>query len=361
MESAKHNVEEAAAYLRDNAGLRAALGIPGDAVLWPHPLGMGEHNLNYWFEEPASGVRYVLRINVAPQPFHDNQVAYEHAALVALQPSGCTPRPVYLDDAPTAPGKGALVISFCEGSELDFDGLRPGDLRCAAQLMADVHAVPVSDDCPLFRPADPLRQLFEECLQRYRLYRASTFEDARITNWVEAFIAAAQQALQVPPPSGVQPHIVNTETLPSHFLIPAESAAAAAGAPGSTGRFCEHPGAFVDWERPVIGEVAQDVAYFTSPTTTFWDSDYLFPPSQVEALVEDYWRAVDGRFGREGFDERFRSWRMMTALRSTTWFCRALVHYHAEGTHKTEKTARKMPQYLSDEFMGMLARDCFGL
>ena len=361
MGSAKHDTTMAEAYLRDNAGLRAALGVADDIQLNPHPLGMGEHNLNFWFDNPADGGRYVLRVNVAPQPFHDNQVAYEFAALRALVQSGCTPRPVYLDDAPTAPGEGALVIGYCEGSQLDFDNLRPGDLRCAAQLMADVHAVPVADDCPLYRPADPLRALFEECLQRFGLYRASAFEDARITRWAETFIARAQRAMQESAAPGDCGHIVNTETLPSHFLIPEAASAEAAGAFGDTGRFCAHPGWFVDWERPVIGEVAQDVAYFTSPTTTFWDSDYLFPASRAESFVEEYWRAVDGRFDRAGFDGRFRCWRMMTALRSVTWFCRALIHYNASGTHKTAKTAQKFPVYLSDEFMEFLARDCFGM
>ncbi len=356
-----HNVDQAAAYLQGNTALRAALDVGEGAVLEPHPLGMGEHNLNYWFSVPATGERFVLRVNVAPQPFHDNQVAYEFAALRALESSGCTPRPVYLDDAPDAPGKGALVIGFCEGDELDFDHLRPGDVRCAAQLMADVHAVPVDDGCPLFRPADPLRTLFEECLQRYQVYRASAFEDARISRWTEAFIAAAERGLEAPANPNEQRHIVNTETLPSHFLIPAAAATEAAAAQGAAGRFCAHPGSFIDWERPVIGEVAQDVAYFASPTTTFWDSGFLFPASQVEDFVEDYWRAVDGRFDRGGFDARFRSWRMMTALRSVTWCCRALVHYHVEGAHKTAKTAAKLPVYLSDDFMELLAREVFGL
>ena len=358
MEVTTHNVDQAAAYLRDNAALRAAVDAKASDVLEPHPLGMGEHNLNFWFDVPTAGKRYVLRVNVASQPFHDNQVAYEFAALTALEPSGCTPQPVYLDDSPTAPGKGVLVIEFCEGDELDFDNLRPGDLRCAAQLMADIHAVPVADECPLFRPADPLRALFEECLQRYEVYRASAFEDARITAWVERFIKAAERELQTSANPQSRLHIVNTETLPSHFLIPATAAAKAADA-GPAGRFCAQPGSFIDWERPIIGEIAQDVAYFVSPTTTFWDSEFLFPANQVEGFVEDYWRAVDGRFDRGDFDNRFRSWRMMTALRSATWCCRALVQYHAEGTHKTEKTARKLPVYLSDDFMELLAREVF--
>ena len=332
-------MNKAREYLRDNAALRAAVGAGDGDVLEPHPLGSGEHNLNYRFE--AGGRRLVLRVNVAPQPFHENQVAYEFTALRALAPSGCTPEPVYLDDSPTALGKGVIVEGFCEGRPLDFDHLQPGDVDCAVRLMADAHAVPVAADCPLHRPADPLRGLFEECLKRFEIYRASAFEDARITKWAKRFIKAAEQALDTSPRPEGGSHIVNTETLPSHFLI------------------ADGGGAFVDWERPIIGEVAQDVAYFTSPTTTFWDSDFLFPASQVDALVEDYWRAVDGRFERGSFDGRFRTWRMMTALRSTTWCCRALVDYNRPDAHKTQRTLEKLPIYLSDDFMHLIAEECF--
>ena len=350
-----------AEYLGANEALRAAVGASSSTQLVLQRIGEGEHNLNYRFDVPEGG-SYVLRVNVASQPFHDDQVAYEFAALQALASSGCTPEPVYLDNSATAPGKGALVIGFCEGDQLDFDNLRPGDVRCAVQMMANVHAVRVSEDCPLHRPTDPLRALYEECLQRFKVYRASAFEDTRITRWAELFIAKAGEALSEPaaPVDGL--HIVNTETLPSHFLISETAAAdAASSAPGESGAFCVAPGSFVDWERPIIGEVAQDVAYFVSPTTTFWDSEFLFPSDEVQDVVEDYWRAVDGRFTRDGFDERFRAWRMMTALRSTTWCCRALTVYHAgSAAHQTEKTARKLPVYLSDDFMSLVAAECFG-
>lgn len=382
MEKREEHRKEAMRYLQDNAALRGVLGVRDDEVLEPFYLGAGEHNRNFWFRVPRTQERYVLRVNIATQPFHDNQVAYEHAALVALAPSGRVPRVLYCDDAPSALGKGVLVETFCEGDELDFDHLRPGDLLCAAQLMADVHAVVVGDDCPLHRPHDPLRELFEECLRRFEAYRASAFEDARITKWAETFIKRAHALLDTPcrPEDGC--HIINTETLPSHFLIPSSAAQEAACADWAreasssqlrgadqacgmssrqrgAGAFSVRPGYFIDWERPIIGEVAQDVAYFTSPTTTFWDSDYLFPESEVAGFVEDYWRAVDGRFERGNFDARFRAYRAMTALRSVTWCCQALIRYGGEGGHKVQKTADKLPIYLSDEFMERLARECF--
>lgn len=393
----------AATYLRNNVALRRALGVADGEELVPHFLGTGEHNRNFRLSSASTGESYVLRINVAPQPFHKNQVAYEFAALQALAPSGRAPQPLYLDDSATAPGKGALVISFCEGKELNFDALQPGDLARATQLMADVHAVPVPADTPLHHPHDPLRSLFDECLQRFELYRASAFEDARITHWAERFIAAARPLVDAPAPEADRTHIVNTETLPSHFLIPEQ------GVQPQLQQRYDEPGFFIDWERPIIGEVAQDVAYFVSPTTTFWDSETLFPASEVECFVEMYWRAVDGRFERGSFNERFRAWRMMTALRSVTWCCKALITYGSalgaahqpnslaldaarhsstppdaarrpnnaasarptttpardtpreDAAYTTQKTMEKLPVYLSDDFMEMLASECFDL
>lgn len=381
MDCVERQTAEAANYLRKNKALREALGIGAETVLEPHPLGAGEHNLNFWFE--VEGQKFVLRFNVLPQPFHDNQVRYEFAALRALEPSGRTPRALYVDDDAGAPENGALVISFCEGSELDFDHLREGDLERVARCIADIHAVPIdgagagksvgtdgftggfaggnagtngfadassfasahtpAGRCPLFAPADPLRTLFDECIQRFELYRASAFEDARVTRWVERFFAAAAPALDTDCDARDRTHIVNTEPLASHFLL------------ADDGRT-----SFVDWERPIIGEVAQDVAYFTAPTTSFWDSEFLFPRDAADAFVERYWCAVDGRFPRGSFDARLRAWRMATALRSVTWCCKALTQYgHGSTSHQTEKTARKLPVYLSDEFMDMLAKECF--
>ncbi len=346
---------EARDYLEGSPALKAALGLPEDRPIQVRAIGEGEHNRNYEFS--AGDERYVLRVNVASQPFHANQVRYEFQALEALIPSGCTPLPLYLDDTPRALGKGCLVISYCEGPQLDFDDLRPGDLACAAQLMADVHSVAVPQSCALFRPADPLRTLFEECLERFEVYRRSAYEEPRLTRWMRRFIAAAHESMDRCASQPAEVHIINTEPLPSHFLIPRQAAERAAESVPVAA-----PGGFVDWERPILGEVAQDLAFFSCPAVTFWDSDLLFPRDGVREFNELYWQAVDGRISRTGFDERFEAWSQMTALRSATWCCRALTVYH-EGSdaHQTAKTARKLPIYNSDGFLEMLAKDCFGL
>lgn len=347
-------LERAAAYLAGNDRLFQTLGISQGTLIEPHALGRGEHNENYWFSDPATGKRYVLRVNLVKQPFHDDQVAYEHAALTALEQSGCTPVPLFVDSSEGAPENGVLVESFCAGDELDFDHLRPGDLQCAAQLMADFHAVPVAEDTPLFVPDDPLRTWFDESVARFEFYYSSAYEDARVTRWMQRLIKVSEGLLDAPCPAADRRHIVNSECLASHFLIPAQSAqrAAAALTRSHSGRFTDTPGHFVDWERPIIGEVAQDVAYFVSPTTTVWDSDYFFPGSKIAGFLDDYWRAVDGRFEPGGFEDRFRAFFVTTALHSASWCVRALV-YQGEGkaAYSTPKALKKVPFYLSDEFM----------
>lgn len=381
-------------YLSGNAALLQAVGLQPHCELHLEPLGKGEHNENYLFGEEGAEARFVLRINRVPQPFHNTQVAYEYAALQALEQSGCTPRPLYCDASPQALGKGVLVESFCAGSELDFDNLRPGDLQNVARLMANVHAVPVQENCPLFCPEDPLRALFKECVDRFSVYKGTAFEDARYTRWIERFLTATQNAIDAcAPPQGAR-HIINTETLPSHFLLlgeregeaegeaprvqavpAAQVASAAQAAPAAQAAFAAQAasvtpapataasGAFVDWERPILGEVAQDLAFFVAPSTTFWDSNYLFPHEDIQAFLDLYWQAVDKRFEKGSFEARFDAYLAVSVLRSQTWFCKNAARYaptsNMQNAHTVQRTFDKWDIYTSDEFNEMLMRECF--
>lgn len=341
-------LEAAKRYLNLNQDLRDALGINVGVKLPICFLGSGEHNENFVFVDPGSGTKYVLRINMVPQPFHKNQIAYEHAALKALEPSMRTPAPLYMDCSKTLLEQNAMVISFCPGRELDFDDLREKDLERSLKIMADIHSIEAPGMSPLHRPRNPFDELFGECMDRYRLYLNSGFADERITAWAERFISAVRPHLDKDVRSGLLVRVVNTETLPSHFLL------------SDSADVDRNPGFFIDWERPIIGDVAQDIAYFTSPTTTFWDSEYLMPKRKSLDCVEQYWKAVAGRFAREDFDERFEAWRMLTVLRSTMWCCKAYALQQAgEGSFMTGKAASKLPIYLSDDFMERIYDDCF--
>lgn len=341
-------------YVDNNAALLKAVGASASDDLVLAPLGEGEHNINFKLTVASSAAgassvkrSSVLRVNVLPQPFHDCQVRYEHDALKAVAPSERTPKPLFVDSSPQAPAEGVLVETFCPGQELDFDALRTGDLERAAAIMADIHSVPVAADCPLHRPADPLRELYQECLERFAVYRASTYEDARISCWVDLFCALTERAINDAGSAEGELHIVNTEPLASHFLLPEDSAEAT------------WAGWFVDWERPILGEVAQDLAFFLAPTTTFWDSDYLMPATDVPAFLDQYWSAVDGRFSLGTFERRFPAWMKVSVLRAVAWCCKALIRYGGSTQHQTSKAAAKLPVYLSDEFLEMLHVECF--
>ena len=383
------NNEEIARYLRDNTALCAALGLSADACLKVEPLGKGEHNENYVFCEEGAPQRFVLRVNRVAQPFHMKQVSYEYAALRALEQSGCTPRPLYCDASAAAPGNGVLVESFCFGSELDFNNLKPGDLQKVAHLMASVHAVPANESCGLYRPDDPLKQLFNECVDRFSVYRGTALENARFTQWIERFFAETQKKIDASPDPDDDRHIINTETLPSHFLLlhdggegkgaaaasrcvvkspaaatlpasGADSGTSAGTAAGAASAASSSIGTFVDWERPILGEVAQDLAFFVAPSTTFWDSAYLFPHKDIQPFLDEYWRAVDGRFGKGAFEARFDAYLAVSVLRSQTWFCKNAARYaQGAGAHTVQRTFDKWDIYTSDEFNEMLLRECF--
>lgn len=124
-------------------------------------------------------------------------------------------------------------------------------------------------------------------------------------------LGAPGRALALPVDPRDCAHIQNTEATADQFLV-------------EDGE----PGFMIDWEKPIVGEVAQDVAYFLAPTSTIWQDGPILTPAECERFVSDYWDAVDGRFPRGGFDARFAAFSMTNNLRGVTWSCQAWVDYH---------------------------------
>lgn len=363
-------VSDIANYVKNNTQLLQAAGVRQSEQVVIKPLGKGEHNENFVLYEHAEQheqatipKRFVLRINRVPQPFHKNQVAYEYAALQTLKQSGCTPVPLYCDYSSDAPGNGVLLESFCAGTQLNFDNLHADDLQNVARIMAQVHAVPVTKQATqtLFCPRDPLLALFDECVDRFSAYHGTALEDARFTRWVERFFSETHKKIDACPPPSEHRHVINTETLPSHFLLRStlDDDCVTHVSPSGQVR-----GFFVDWERPILGEVAQDLAFFVAPSTTFWDSNYLFPREHIQSFLDEYWRAVDGRFSKENFEARFDAYVAVSVLRSQTWFCKNAARYSTSSAasstqHTVARTFEKWDIYTSDEFNEMLLRECF--
>ena len=106
--------------------------------------------------------------------------------------------------------------------------------------------------------------------------------------------------------------------------------------------------------------MAQDLAFFVEPSTTVWDSAYLFPHKDIQPFLDEYWRAVDGRFDKGAFEARFDAYLAVSVLRSQTWFCKNAARYaQGAGAHTVQRTFDKWDIYTSDEFNEMLLRECF--
>ena len=331
-------------YLRSNRALHEALEIDEAQApsLTATPLKQGEHNANFTFEHPQTGAQHVLRVNYLSQMGLDDQIGYEYRALEFLQPSGRVPHPRYLDSSKQLCGHGALVMDFYEGAWLDYE--IPGNVVEAARMLADVHAVPVDASCPLAHPGDPLRAQLDTCKGFMANYCSSPLEDAHFTRVVEHMMAQAQRALDAPFDPADSAHALNTEAVAVHFLIPDDGT----------------PGHMVDWEKPIVGEVAQDVAYFLSPTTTIWDTDYVFPIAERERFLETYWKQVDGRFNPGRFEQRFDAYVKSNCLIGLTWSANAWVEYHDPARPlKNAKTFEKLKQYLSRDFLDQCLEICF--
>ena len=328
--------------------MRSELGIAQGEKLIAVPLAQGEHNANFTFEHPSSEKKLVLRVNYESQLGLDKQVSYEACALRALESSGRTAHVLFVDDSKHLINHGVLVTEFFEGSWLNFHN--PAHVHEAARILADVHSVVPCSGCGLIQADNPLRSQFDTCVGFFERYSASSFADSLVVEYLERFIRCVEGVLDIPVAAADKNHIQNTEAVPSHFLIPRAADSCSSEAKGH----------MVDWEKPVIGEVAQDIAYFMSPTTTIWDTDYLFDATARQTFIDAYWRAVDGRFSRGSFDERYEAYVMSNALLGVSWSCNALVDYAGNNKAlKNQKTANLLGVYVSEAFLKRVWRDCF--
>lgn len=328
-------------YTAQSDALRSALQIPSAAPIDVHPLAQGEHNSNFWFRNPADNRKYVLRINYVSQMGVEHQVAYEHNALASLAPSGHTPQPILCDESRSIIDHGVLVESFVEGRIMDYG--RADDMARAAAILADIHSVSTDAADGILEPSDPLSEQLGECEGYLDVYRTSSMADPFVVDALEKMLQKARETMAQLPPASGRAHILNTEAVRMHFLLSDDGA-----------------GHMVDWEKPIIGEAAQDVSYFLSPTTTIWDTEVVFDQKVRQAFVGEYWRCVDGRFPRESFDERFSAYTMSNCLRGITWSANAYVEYHGSTRPlQNDRTRKKLDDYLNHRFIRYVDRTFF--
>ena len=133
--------------------------------------------------------------------------------------------------------------------------------------------------------------------------------------------------------------IINTELNSSNFLINGEN----------------DNNYIIDWEKPLLGEPAQDLAHFLAPTTTFWKTDIILSQEEIEKFVKEYIKVVGNRFNTDDIEDRLKLYLPITCLRGITWCAMAWVEYkNPDKLIRNEFTAKKLDDYLSEEFLNMI-------
>lgn len=367
-------------------GLKAACGLPPETVLTLLPLGNGEYNLNYRLAAAAEAgggkgvskrpLDLVLRIALGSQLHLRKQISYEYHALELLRESTRTPLPCYLDDSRSVLPWGWMVESFRPGRALDY----ATDLPEAAAILADIHRIAPPPGNTLLRPEQPLLAIYQECQEMAAHYLSWSDAAASVRLRLEEMLSRMARLPLRENWQGLR-SIINTELNSGNFLIvdaAPDVISPATGAPGQAAsdisgisqwsvpgsdttvppdpprlRF---PSSLVDWEKPLWGEPAQDLAHFLAPTTTFWRTPTLLSREEISDFLDIYEKlcSTDGARLRE----RFTLYLPLTCLRGVSWCAMAAREYTEPGRSlKNSLTAEKIEAYLRPEFLDYLLEE----
>lgn len=342
-------------YLYEAIDLRSVLGIPTDTELPLTPIGQGEYNANFRFTHPTTGNDLVLRVNTGSQMHLADQIGYEFKALRLLESSGRTPHAYYVDGSCLHLPYGLLVMDFLPGRPLAYET----DLPLAAQILADVHSVPAPANCHLVCPNDLGHAIIEESRELLDSYATSSYTDPDTLSILERLFRQTVRLTTKRPDSAdgrpgthdlsahnmvAMRHVISTELNSANFLI---------NGPG-------HPNYLIDWEKPILGEVEQDLAHFLSPTTTLWKTETLLTRAQMTEFLDLYRTAVDDRFATAALESRFDRYLSLTCLRALTWCAMAYAEYQtSERPLRNEYTYRKIKMYLEPDFLENIENEYF--
>lgn len=324
---------------------REALQLPREQTEEYIFLAQGEYNVNYYFVHPLTNQKLVLRINCGSQMHLQNQIEYEYAALKALEDSKRTPKAMYVDGSKTFIDSGILVMEFLEGKSLDYKK----DLPIAANILADIHSVNIKtkqkgEKTKLLPANNSLKSIFDECCEMVHVYETSSLADSKVRILINTLLEKGFNLIQNANEHSEYLCCINTELNSSNFLI--------------TGN--EPHNYLVDWEKPLLGEPAQDLGHFLAPTTSFWKTDYILNADEINMFIDLYIDAVANRFETQNIKQRVEQFIPITCLRGITWCAMAWVQYQQDSKKiKNEFTWKKLNQYLDIDFLNMIDKNYF--
>ena len=215
------------------------------------------------------------------------------------------------------------------------------DMDIAAEILADIHSVPVTAEDGLIMPMNPLQAILDECNEMVQTYYDSPLGDLKKKEQIRKLLKAGQEKVnQIKDYNGYR-CCINTELNSGNFLI--------------TG--VDKKNYLVDWEKPLYADPVQDLGHFLAPTTTFWKTDVILTEEEMNDFMEKYSNTVNGRFDITGMKERLNIFIPITCLRGITWCAMAWVQYQEPGRLiRNEETFCKIESYLSQEFLDMIEK-----
>ena len=322
---------------------RDALGLPNEVTEEYNLLAQGEYNINYVFTHPRTGKKLVLRVNCGSQMYLENQITYEYQALELLERSGRTPAVYYVDDTKQFINNGVLVMEYLPGHSLIYEK----EMDKALAVLADIHSIKIElldkgeetvnvNGMTLLAPREPLKAILEECEQMAAKFFDYEQADIMIKQKIRKLLDYGLKRLERK--AGISPYncIINTELNSTNFLINGDG----------------EKSYLIDWEKPLYGDPAQDLGHFLAPTTTYWKTDTLFEPQEINHYIDKYIDEVAGRYNTAELKERTHDFVPITCLRGVTWCAMAWVEYRQPGRDITnESTARKLEQYINPDFL----------
>lgn len=339
--------QKIAAYLRESPAVHEALHIASEDTcsLRVSTLARGEYNANYLVSYPKTNEQYVFRINLSSQMKLAHQIAYEARALVLLEESRRTPRLFFVDESKAHFEQGILIEQWLPGRSLRYES----DQHEAAAIFADIHALAVPANHDLVQPENPFVHLVEECQTMFAVYRAWPGAEKETITQIDRWFERAEDLMNdystyvQQSAACSRKHFINTEVNSGNFLINKQGASF-----------------LVDWEKPLVGDVEQDLAHFLAPTTTFWKTDVVFSRAEQQDFLRWYGRAIDGRFEFTVDSTLLDAYLTLTCLRGITWSAMALAqHLSHERPVADSYTLTKIKTFLAHGFLDMIERDYY--
>lgn len=314
---------------------RQALDLPDEVEEIYESLAQGEYNKNYVFNHPKLNKKLVLRINFGSQMHLERQIEYEFNALKLLEDSKRTPKPIYVDGSLEELDHGIMVMEFLEGEHLDYKK----DLKKASSCLADIHSIVLPKENTLLTPKNPVDAVLYECEEMFSVYENNESADKSKKDKIRKMLKRVNELSKSESTLNCHSCCINTELNSSNFLVNKEKAF------------------LVDWEKPIIGEAAQDLAHFLAPTTSFWKTDIILSRKEQDDFISDYIQFVGDRFDTSHIRERTGYYIPLNCMRGITWCAMAWIQYkNACKGLRNEFTAKKLEAYLSDEFLELVEK-----